>query len=278
MLSSPDADARVFAQLRSRFPHLSWTKCDASDVTESPFRIYSRFEVHLVDRSDHCVADHRGSGARDRYRAGGQECNVMTDLAIVQDADHGGETDERASSRFPIPISRWPRSRPSIRSCARRGFRAGPWWRSSRPAFAAYVGRRYAIAVPSGTIGLLIALKACGIGPAQEVIASPYSFRETAHAISDRRCHAGVRRHRLLGRHACCRRRSRRASPRTRGPSSQATATDIRRMDGAARDREEPRPAADRGFHRGDRLADTRASWSEPSAMSRCSTSPSPRR
>ena len=55
VLSAPDADARVFAQLRGRFPHLSWTRCDASDVTEEPFRTYSRFEVHLVDRSDHCV-------------------------------------------------------------------------------------------------------------------------------------------------------------------------------------------------------------------------------
>jgi len=51
-------------------------------------------------------------------------------------------------------------------------------------AFAAYLGRRYAIAVPSGTLGLLIALKACEIGAGQEVVASPYSFRETAHAIS----------------------------------------------------------------------------------------------
>jgi hypothetical protein len=55
MLSAPEADAHVFAQLRSRFPHLSWTRCDASDVTEEPFRTYSRFDVHLVDRSDHCV-------------------------------------------------------------------------------------------------------------------------------------------------------------------------------------------------------------------------------
>lgn len=55
VLSAPDADARVFAQLRSRFPHLSWTKCDASDVPETPFRTFSRFELHLVDRSDHCV-------------------------------------------------------------------------------------------------------------------------------------------------------------------------------------------------------------------------------
>jgi len=55
VLSAPDIDARVFAELRSRFPHLSWTRCDASDVTESPFRTYSQFEIHLVDRSDHCV-------------------------------------------------------------------------------------------------------------------------------------------------------------------------------------------------------------------------------
>jgi dTDP-4-amino-4,6-dideoxygalactose transaminase len=51
-------------------------------------------------------------------------------------------------------------------------------------AFAAYLGRKYAVAVPSGTLGLMIALKAYGIGPGDEVIASSYSFREIAHAIS----------------------------------------------------------------------------------------------
>ncbi len=51
-------------------------------------------------------------------------------------------------------------------------------------AFADYLGREYAVAVPSGTLGLLITLAAYEIGAGDEVIASPYSFRETAHAIS----------------------------------------------------------------------------------------------
>jgi perosamine synthetase len=60
----------------------------------------------------------------------------------------------------------------------------GPVAEAFEAAFASYLGRKYAVAVPSGTIGLLIALKAHGIGPGDEVIASAYSFRETAHAIS----------------------------------------------------------------------------------------------
>ena len=54
VLSGADAEAQVFAELRRRFPHLSWTRCDAADVTEAPFRTYSRFEVHLLDSIDHC--------------------------------------------------------------------------------------------------------------------------------------------------------------------------------------------------------------------------------
>jgi len=55
---------------------------------------------------------------------------------------------------------------------------------SFEAAFAAYAGRKYAVAVPSGTLGLLLALKACDIGAGHEVIVSPYSLRETAHAVS----------------------------------------------------------------------------------------------
>ncbi len=54
-LSAPGVDARVVAELRGRFPHLSWTRCDAADVMETPFRSFERFEIHLVDRNDHCV-------------------------------------------------------------------------------------------------------------------------------------------------------------------------------------------------------------------------------
>jgi hypothetical protein len=55
VLSAPSADAHVLAQLRSRFPHLVWTRCDATDVTETPFRTYLRFDIHLLDSSDHCA-------------------------------------------------------------------------------------------------------------------------------------------------------------------------------------------------------------------------------
>lgn len=61
---------------------------------------------------------------------------------------------------------------------------SGPVAEAFEAAFAEYLGRKYAVAVPSGTLGLLITLASYGIGPGQEVIASPYSFRETAHAIS----------------------------------------------------------------------------------------------
>jgi hypothetical protein len=60
----------------------------------------------------------------------------------------------------------------------------GPAVAAFESAFAAWLGRRHAVAVASGTIGLLLALKASGVGPGHEVIASPFSWRETTHAIA----------------------------------------------------------------------------------------------
>ncbi|WP_375143547.1 DegT/DnrJ/EryC1/StrS family aminotransferase [Bradyrhizobium sp. CCGUVB14] len=60
----------------------------------------------------------------------------------------------------------------------------GPLTEQFEAAFATYLGRNYAVAVPSGTIGLLLSLKACGIAAGDEVIVSSYSYRETAHGVS----------------------------------------------------------------------------------------------
>lgn len=50
-------------------------------------------------------------------------------------------------------------------------------------AFAAELGRRYAVAVASGTVGLFLMLRALGIGAGDEVIASSFSWREAVHAV-----------------------------------------------------------------------------------------------
>ncbi len=60
---------------------------------------------------------------------------------------------------------------------------AGPMVEAFEAAFAAYLGRKHAVAVASGTVGALLALQAAGIESGEEVIAAAYSFRETAHAV-----------------------------------------------------------------------------------------------
>ncbi|MGE4483141.1 DegT/DnrJ/EryC1/StrS family aminotransferase [Acidocella sp.] len=61
---------------------------------------------------------------------------------------------------------------------------AGPEIASFEAEFANYVGRGYAVAVSSATLGLLCLLRAAEIGPGDEVICAPHGFREAAHAIS----------------------------------------------------------------------------------------------
>jgi hypothetical protein len=54
-LSPPDADLAALAGFRHEFPGLSLTRCDVSDLgVEQPFRQYRRFNLYLVDASDHC--------------------------------------------------------------------------------------------------------------------------------------------------------------------------------------------------------------------------------
>ena len=72
---------------------------------------------------------------------------------------------------------------------ASQSLSSGPVVEQFEREFAVYLSRKHAIAVASGTIGLLLALRARGIGPGDEVIVSAHSFRETAHAIM----HVGAR-------------------------------------------------------------------------------------
>lgn len=60
----------------------------------------------------------------------------------------------------------------------------GQTTRAFEAAFAAYAGRAHGVAVSSGTLGLLLCLRALGIGEGDEVIASPYSWHQIAHAIA----------------------------------------------------------------------------------------------
>lgn len=49
--------------------------------------------------------------------------------------------------------------------------------------FAAYLGRRHAVAVASGTLGMLVTLLALKLEPGDEVIVPSYSWHHTAHAV-----------------------------------------------------------------------------------------------
>jgi hypothetical protein len=54
-LSPPNADPAVLTGFRRDFPGLSVTRCDVSDLgVERPFRQYQRFNLYLVDASEHC--------------------------------------------------------------------------------------------------------------------------------------------------------------------------------------------------------------------------------
>lgn len=44
------------SELRAKFSHLSWTRCDASDVIETPFRSFMHCDLHLLNGADHCIA------------------------------------------------------------------------------------------------------------------------------------------------------------------------------------------------------------------------------
>jgi hypothetical protein len=56
VLASADAAPQAYVELRQRFPHLACIRCDASDVTETPYRSFEAYDLHLLDSADHCAA------------------------------------------------------------------------------------------------------------------------------------------------------------------------------------------------------------------------------
>ncbi len=92
----------------------------------------------------------------------------------------------------PIPLydvkadnARWPDELRHAfeRVLARGRFVAGPETAAFEQELADYVGTEHAVAVRSGTDALLLALKALGIGPGDEVITTAFTFFATVEAI-----------------------------------------------------------------------------------------------
>jgi hypothetical protein len=54
LLAGAEADPSVMTALRLKFPHLKWSRCEASDVLEAPYRSYPSYDLHLMDASNHC--------------------------------------------------------------------------------------------------------------------------------------------------------------------------------------------------------------------------------
>lgn len=68
--------------------------------------------------------------------------------------------------------------------------RSGQWWsiggtkvHEFEQKFAEYQGAKFGICVPNGTIALVVALQAAGVGAGDEVIVTPYTFIASASSI-----------------------------------------------------------------------------------------------
>lgn len=92
---------------------------------------------------------------------------------------------ERLPATIPITaVVIGPEEEAAVLSVLRSGMLAqGPMVKRLEDGFAQVCGVPHAIAVSNGTVALIAALKALGIGPGDEVITTPFSFAATLNAV-----------------------------------------------------------------------------------------------
>ena len=79
----------------------------------------------------------------------------------------------------------WEDLNRAVQEVLRSGrFVLGPNVEAFEEEVAAYMGVKHAIGMNSGTDALVIALRAAGIGPGDEVITTPFTFYATGEAVS----------------------------------------------------------------------------------------------
>jgi UDP-2-acetamido-2-deoxy-ribo-hexuluronate aminotransferase len=61
----------------------------------------------------------------------------------------------------------------------------GPELEEFEKKSAKFIGTKYAVGVASGSSALYLSLKACGIGPGDEVITTPHTWIITVNAIAE---------------------------------------------------------------------------------------------
>lgn len=84
----------------------------------------------------------------------------------------------------------WPRLEALLDAAIDGGrFAGGPLVGRLEEELRAYTGARHAVGVASGTDALMLALKACGVGPGDEVVVPVYTFFASASSV----VHVGAR-------------------------------------------------------------------------------------
>ncbi len=112
----------------------------------------------------------------------------MTHAAPDEVEDAGGDDAEGEFEQEDISLTQPDIGNAEVRVIERilntASLNDGRLTEAFEEAFATYVGRRHAIAVTSGTMAMVLALRAYGFGPGTDILCSPYGWHQTVHAVA----------------------------------------------------------------------------------------------